>query len=73
MGGYSFAGILYDPERCRAVGLAGTMGLELNQYACIDAAAGEIVGDTVAMVFGIGNPIVGVYVVDAQQIEGIYS
>ena len=45
--------------------------LKLNQYACIDAAAGEIVGDAVAVIFCVGNPIVGVHVIDAQKIEGI--
>ena len=47
--------------------------LELDEYAGIDAPTRKIVGYGIIVVFRIGNPIVGVDVVDAEQVEGIYA
>ena len=43
--------------------------LELHQYACVDEAAGEVIGYGVVIVVDVLYPIVGVDIVDAQQVE----
>ena len=47
--------------------------LELDEYAGIDAPTRKIVGYGIIVVFRIGNPIIGIDVVDAEQVEGIYA
>ena len=46
---------------------------ELDEQASVDASACEVVGDSIAVVFRVGNPVIGVHVVDAEQVEGIYT
>ena len=45
------------------------MGLELHQYSCVDEAACEVVGYGIVVVVDVLYPIVGVYIVDAQDVE----
>ena len=47
----------------------GTVGLELHQYSCVDEAACEVVGYGIVVVVDVLYPIVGVYIVDAQDVE----
>ena len=45
--------------------------LEFHEQSCIEAQACEVVGYCIAVVFGVGNPVVGVHILDAQGIECI--
>lgn len=47
--------------------------LQLHQYAEIDEPASEVVGHRVVVVVDVLYPVIGVYVVDTQQVECVYS
>ena len=45
--------------------------LEFHQYACVDSSAGEVVGHGVVVVVDVLYPIVGVDIVDAEDVERV--
>ena len=45
----------------------------MHRDAAVDLQAGEIVGHGVLRIADVGDPVVGVDVLDAQEIEGIES
>ena len=46
---------------------------ELDEQASVDAPTSEVVGNSITVVLRVGNPVIGVHVVDAEQVEGIHT
>ena len=46
---------------------------DVGDEAEVELAAGQVVGYGVLGILDIGYPVVGVDVVDAKQVEGVYS
>ena len=44
---------------------------KLYQQSCVHARAREIIRYGIAVVLGVGNPVVGVHIVDAEDVEGV--
>lgn len=44
---------------------------ELYEQAGIESHAREVVGHGVAVALGVGDPVVGVHVVDVEEVEGV--
>ena len=47
--------------------------LEFKEHAGVEHTAGEIVGDSVLLIGDVSNPIIAVYIVDAEQVETVYA
>ena len=47
--------------------------LELKQYASVDLASSQVVGDGVLLVGNIGNPIIWIDVIDTKKIQAVHT
>jgi len=45
---------------------------ELEEHAAVDLSACQVVGYGILLVGDVGNPVVGVDVVDAEEVEAVY-